>query len=309
MTSDQSSDQLPETAQGTPREPDKTRSAARATSAESNQTRRQTPAQTPAPTLTQDTTAPRRCDLPLDDRERAIVSQLSRHNPYHGMSRIATLRALPRNRKWTYFRQALLARVLAVIAAVVVAVMLAVHLLTPVASPRLYVAVIDGALDTQDGTSLQTATARALNLPEGRDGGVRIDTYFNLDTDGLDKLQTMLSSGDIDVIIANSKDFKQLAGYGYCVPLGSALDGTQQHQLAASYVSLNGFSDAHDDDMDYNGSGKGSKQPFGLKLSGFANWTTWQSASADALVGFAQDSRNKTTAQQFIDYLRDAKDV
>lgn len=285
MTSDQSLDQLPETAQGTPREPDKTRSAARATSAESNQTRRQTPAQTPAPTLTQDTTAPRRSDLPLDDRERAIVSQLSRHNPYHGMSRIATLHALPGDRKWAYFRQELLARVVAIIAGIIVAALLIVHFVTPTPAPKLYVAVINGALDTQDGTSLQTATAQALNLPEGRAGGLRIDTYFNLGTDGLDKLQTMLSSGDIDIIIAKPKDFNQLAGYGYCTPLDHALDATQQHQLAASYVSVNGFNDGHDDDMDYNGSGKGAAQPYGLSMADFPDWKSWHSASGKAIIG------------------------
>ena len=145
---------------------------------------------------------------------------------------------------------------------------------------------------------------QALNLPEGRAGGVRIDTYFNLGTDGLDKLQTMLSSGDIDIIIAKPKDFNQLAGYGYCTPLDHALDATQQHQLAASYVSVNGFNDGHDDDMDYNGSGKGAAQPYGLSMADFPNWKSWHSASGKAIIGFAQDSRNTPTAREFLDYLR-----
>lgn len=245
--------------------------------------------------------------LPLDDREREAVSQLSQHNPYQRMSRIAILRSLPSDKQWEYFRQNLLAPIAAIVAGVLIAVLLLIHLLTPTPTPKLYVAVLNGALGSQDGSALQAATAKALNLPDGRAGGVSIDTYFNLDADGLTKLQTMLRAGDIDVIIAKPKDFQRVAGYGYCKPLNRVLSKTRQRQLAAAYVSANGFDDGHDDDMEYNGSGKGARQPFGLSMTDFRNWQSQHSATRDAVIAFAQDSRNTNIAVKFIDYLRGAK--
>ncbi|MFR0589653.1 hypothetical protein ACLUWG_06520 [Bifidobacterium apri] len=245
--------------------------------------------------------------LPLDDREREAVRQLSQHNPYQRMSRIAILRSLPSDKQWEYFRQNLLAPIAAIIAGVLIAILLIIHLLTPTPTPKLYVAVLNGALGSQDGSALQAATAKALNLPDGRAGGVSIDTYFNLDADGLTKLQTMLRAGDIDVIIAKPKDFQRVAGYGYCKPLNRVLSKTRQRQLAAAYVSANGFDDGHDDDMEYNGSGKGASQPFGLSMTDFRNWQSQHGATRDAVIAFAQDSRNTDTAVKFIDYLRGAK--
>lgn len=245
--------------------------------------------------------------LPLDDREREAVRQLSQRNPYHNMSRIAILHSLPSDKQWEYFRQNLLAPIAAIVVGVLIAVLLLIHLLAPTPSPKLYVAVLNGALGSQDSSALQAATAKTLNLPDGRAGGVSIDTYFNLDADGLTKLQTMLRAGDIDVIIAKPKDFQRIAGYGYCKPLNRVLNKTRQRQLAAAYVSANGFDDGHDDDMEYNGSGKGARQPFGLSMTDFRNWQSQHGATRDAVIAFAQDSHNTTTAVKFIDYLRGAK--
>lgn len=264
-----------------------------------------TTAQEPQPDLAQ--TGELRSPLPLDDREREAVRELSQRNPYQGMSRIATLRSLPRDKQWEYFRQNLLARIAIVVTGVIIAALLIIHLVTPTPEPKLYVAVINGALESQDGPALQAATAKALNLPNGHAGGVSIDTYFDLSADGLDKLQTMLSSGSIDVIIAKPKDFQRIAGYGYCKPLNRVLDKTRQRQLAAAYVSANGFDDGHDDDMEYNGSGKGARRPFGLSMTDFRNWRSWRSAKRDAVIGLAQDSHNTDTAITFIDYLRGSK--
>jgi hypothetical protein len=167
------------------------------------------------------------------------------------------------------------------------------------------VAVINGALGTQDATTLQAHAAKALNLPEGRAGGVTVDANFSLDETGLTKLQTMLSADEIDVIIANHKDFRTLAGYGYMRPLDTALTSEQHRTLGNVSVSFKGFDDSDGTSMDYDGSGKGQAHPYGLKLTHATQWSTLRSSCSTALAGFAQDSRNEANAQRFVSFIAD----
>lgn len=240
----------------------------------------------------------------ISEWQADAINTLSRSIEYHGKSRIATLRTLPYERKWPYFRDQLLARTVAIIASVIVGIYLAVQILTPTAAPQLTVAIIQGALDEQDGTSLQAQVASALGLPQGREGGVTITTGFNLnDNNSLTKLQTMLSADEVDVIIASEGDFERLAGFGYFTALNSALTETQQIRLRDSFASFNGYDDSQETNIDYDGTSKGHSKPYGLKLVNAARWTALQSADANVLAGLVLESKNTARAQQFIDYL------
>ena len=223
-------------------------------------------------------------------------------------SRIAILRALPAGQRWGYFRDQLLARALAGIAIIATVIFLAVHMFMPTPAPALYVAVIDGAIDTTEAAALQSKAAQAMKLPEGRESGIVVDAYFDLSKDGLSKLQTMLGNGEIDVIIADHDDFATLAGYGYMTDLDHTLTGEQRTALAADIATFSGFDDRDTDDPDYNGSGRGASEPFGAKIDGLAQWTSLAgpttNPNAGTYVGLAQESGNLTTAQRFIDYLR-----
>lgn len=240
----------------------------------------------------------------ISEWQADAINTLSRSIEYHGKSRIATLRTLPYGRKWPYFRDQLLARTVAIIASVIVGIYLAVQILTPTAAPQLTVAIIQGALDEQDGTSLQAQVASVLGLPQGREGGVTITTGFNLnDNNSLTKLQTMLSADEVDVIIASEGDFERLAGFGYFTALNSALTETQQIRLRDSFASFNGYDDSQETNIDYDGTSKGHSKPYGLKLANAARWTAMQSADANVLAGLVLESKNTAHAQQFIDYL------
>lgn len=246
---------------------------------------------------------PQRGGGTIDDRQAQAIRTLADISEYRGKSRLATLLALPRDQKWGYFRDQLLARVAAAIAAIIVVTYLAVQILTPTPAPQLYVAVINSALSEQDAATLQTSVSEALNLPEGREGGVAIDANFNLKESGLTKLQTMLSNDEIDAIIAAPDDFETLAGYGYMRSLSRSLTERQRKALSGAFADFRGFNDADDTDIDYDGSGKGGSKPYGLKLADAPAWTALRSADDTALIGLAQDSHNTGNAQRLVTFL------
>lgn len=229
-----------------------------------------------------------------------------------GRSRLAILCALPAGQRWSYFRDQLMVRTLTALAGLAAVIFLAVQFALPSPKPALYVAVINGTIDTATASALQTGAATALNLPEGRESGVLVDDYFDLDKDGLAKLQTMLGNGEIDVIIADRDDFATLAGYGYMTDLDGTLTANQHTALAGSITEFAGFDDRDTDDPEYNGSGRGAAEPFGVNLTGFDQWrhTTGASTETDTAdagptyIGLAQESANRANAQRFIDYLR-----
>ena len=108
----------------------------------------------------------------IDSRQAEAIDTLSSANEYQGQSRIQTLRKLPWNRKWKYFRDQLLARTVVIAAIVCVVVYIAVQILAPAPGPKLYVAVFDDAVGQQGAASLQSQVAKRMDLPEGRKGGV-----------------------------------------------------------------------------------------------------------------------------------------
>ncbi|NEG89934.1 hypothetical protein [Bifidobacterium aerophilum] len=242
----------------------------------------------------------------ISDEQADAIDALSGDIAYRGKSRLAILAALPPERKWPYFRDELLARTAAIVAAVAIVIYLAVQILTPQAAPQLTVAVMQGALGDQDAAALQTNVAQALKLPEGRKGGVRVDTGYDLnDSASLSKLQTLLSAHEIDMIIASPSDFEQLAGFGYFRPLTKALDDPLRTELKDAFTTFAGYDDSKDTDIDYDGSGKGASAPYGLALADAPRWSALGSADKDALAGFVLDSPNGDNAQRFIAYLTD----
>lgn len=236
-------------------------------------------------------------------RMAQAVSSLAQPDEFKGQSRIRILRRLPWSRKWPYFRDQLLLRTGVAVTAIVVVVLLVVHFLSPSAPPRLYVAVFGGVLQTQDSETMQQQVSTALKLPKGRNGGVMIDASFGQDGNGLSKLQTMLSNHEIDVVIASPKVFSVLAGYGYMVNLDKELTASQKSSYSHDFVSFRGYSDAHYDDINYNGSGKGAAEPYGLRLRNWGMWSSFTTASPTAVAGLAQNSRNGVQAKQFLAFL------
>ena len=236
-------------------------------------------------------------DEKLTDEQRQAVNVLSEAPEHAGESKLAVFRSLPARAKVMYFREHFLVPLLAAVIIIALLSFMVVKAVTPSTRPKLYAAVVDSAITTTEAQRLQQEFASEL----GQD--VNIDSYFDTTRDGLDKLQTMLSSEQIDVIIAPKTMFKQLAGYGYFSDLGTSLNAKQRSGLTGDLVQLRGYDDADDDDPDVSGSGKGVSKPYGLSLANAKTWNKLDSADSKALIGIAANTKNASTAKQVIDWL------
>ncbi|NMM96823.1 hypothetical protein G1C98_1559 [Bifidobacterium sp. DSM 109960] len=235
--------------------------------------------------------------MKLTDEQRQAVDALSVAPEHAGESKLTVFRSLPARAKLTYFREHFLVPLLAAIIVIALATFMIVKAATPATRPKLYAAVIDSAITTTEAQQLQKDFSAKLGQ------SVNIDSYFDTSKDGLDKLQTMLSSKQIDVIIAPQSKFKQLAGYGYFRNLATSLNTTQRNSLKNDLVRLNGYDDADDDDPDVSGSGKGAAKPYGLSLAQAKTWNSFDGADSKALIGIAANTQNAGTAREFIDWL------
>ncbi len=236
-------------------------------------------------------------NMRLTKEQQDAINTLASAPAYAGQSKLAVFRQLPWNRKLEYFREHFLVPLAAAAIVVSLVSFLAVRYPSPESRPALYAAVMDDALTTSDANDLQNTLEEKL----GED--VIIDDYFDMDKDGLTKLQTMLSSKQIDVIIAPEETFEQLAGYGYLANLESTVSKSDNSRLGDAIVQLKGFSDADDDGVDSSGSGKGASKSYGLRLSDAAGWTGIADSDHSALIGIAAGTENTRTAQQFINWL------
>ena len=140
--------------------------------------------------------------MKLTDEQRHAVDALSVAPEHAGESKLTVFRSLPARAKLTYFREHFLVPLLAAVIIIGLATFMIVKAATPATRPKLYAAVIDDALTTTEAQQLQKDFSAKLGQ------SVNIDSYFDTSKDGLDKLQTMLSSKQIDVIIAPQSKFK-----------------------------------------------------------------------------------------------------
>ena len=83
------------------------------------------------------------------------------------------------------------------------------RLVSPVPRPALYAAAVSGSTPMGEADKLKDDYAKKL----GKD--VIIDDYFDMNKDGLSKLQTMIGNEQIDVVIAPHDVFAKLASFGY----------------------------------------------------------------------------------------------
>lgn len=235
--------------------------------------------------------------MKLTDEQREAVETLSSAPEHAHKTKLAVFNQLSLKAKPAYFREHFLVPFVAALVGFALVAFLVVRFVTPDSRPKLYAAVLDGAIGTSEAQTMQQRFADKL----GQD--VTIDSYFDTGKDGLSKLQTMLSAKQIDVIIAPRAMFQQLAGYGYLADLQSSLNETQRAELASSMVAFNGFSNAHDDDPSVSGAAKGASKPYGLTLCTAKRWNAFASDDSDALIGVAANTQQSSTAREFIDWL------
>lgn len=148
----------------------------------------------------------------------------------------------------------------------------------------------------QQNNDLQNSSQQT-NKHHSSSQQVSVDTGFGTDGSELNKLQIMLSNGDIDLIIAPKHQFEQLAAYGYLVDITSIFDKATQTQLPKP-LQTRGFDDTDNKDAYYDGTGKGALASYGFDTSQSSVWRDWH--MPEAYIGIAQDSSHLSQAKTFI---------
>lgn len=233
----------------------------------------------------------------LTESQRAAVDSLTQAPRYAGKSKLYVFTKLPMGQKGAYFREHFLTPCVAAVIVIALCAFVIVRFVSPRERPALYAAVVDSTLPLGESAKLQEQYTKTL----GQD--VIIDDYFDTKKDGLSKLQTMISSEQIDVVIAPPAVFRELAGYGYFTNLKSTLPADEYGDLHAYAEDFHGFDDsALSDDVDDSGSGKGKAEPYGLRLDDAKRWHEFATDDA-AIIGVVANTKQTGNAQRFIAYL------
>ncbi|ASW23317.1 hypothetical protein [Bifidobacterium pseudolongum] len=175
----------------------------------------------------------------LTDSQREAIDTLTAAPQYAGASKLRIFMQLPAKHKAAYFREHFLVPCIAAVIVIALCTFVIVRIVSPRERPALYAAVVDSSLPLGEAAKLEQSTEHEL----GAD--VIVDDYFDTTKDGISKLQTMISSEQIDVVIAPPTVFKELASYGYFSNLHEALPATEYGQLHAYTQDFRGFDDSH----------------------------------------------------------------
>lgn len=246
---------------------------------------------------------------PNEHRSEAVDALAS--SPVSIGGRVAVLQSLSGKKRWSYFTDHFLILIIAIVTICCLLIWLTMHILNPAAGPKLFVALVDHPIESAETGELNSQAATALHMQADDNSGLVVDDGFDFSRDGLPKLQTMLSAGTVDVIIAPKSTFSRLASYGYMTDLSQILPGNQFGERAL----LPGPGNDSQDDEAEAPMGKGPIKPYGLMCGSIQNqrWRPHQkkvnerhgfakakSTSQDqAIIGLAVNSPHKQDAVRF----------
>ena len=213
-----------------------------------------------------------------------------------GKSRLAILSSLPPEQRLSYFKDQLLTRLAIGVTILLTIIFLIIHIASPAPQYSLRIASVNPLLNQSQADTLAQHTTSTLQLT-GSNQPVNVDTGFGTDGSELNKLQVMLSNGDIDIIIARRQQFEQLATYGYLININTLFKRNTRSKLPQP-LQIRGFDDTDHNDAYYDGTGKGDLEPCGFATDLSPLWNQWH--MPQAYIGIAQDSKHVNQAKAYI---------
>lgn len=227
------------------------------------------------------------------------VAVLATTNKYTKQSKWKTFRELPNDKKWPFFEQHFLLPTVAAIVTAIVVIALTVTYVTRPPDTELSVA----GFDLQDYSS-QLDKLKAEFVAEqkidddrliGMTGEFSINSNDNGFTDDSAKVMTMVTAGDINIMIAGKGTFAQLVDRGLIGSVSSAEGKRVLGELADSGALVDKRGEPTDD----------ATQAYGLALAQSRTWTS-DGLPDDMVLGFANISEQThlTRSKQFIEYLK-----
>ena len=247
--------------------------------------------------------------MPNEHRPEAVDVLAS--SPVRTGGRLAIWRSLSGKKRWSYFIDHFLVSIITIITICCLLIWLTLHIINPATGPRLFVALVDHPIGSEQAGEMNKQAAMALHMKADDNSGLVVDDGFDFSRDGLPKLQTMLSAGTVDVIIAPKSTFTRLTSYGYMTDLSHLFPDKQ----FGEQVLLPGPADDNQDDKAGSSIGRSPIRPYGLMCDSVQNqrWRPHQnkesgkhglakakSASADqAVIGLAVNSPHMQEAVRF----------
>lgn len=229
----------------------------------------------------------------LSQEQKDAIGVLASRNVYAKQSKWKTFRELPPHDKWPFFVQHFLLGVAAVVVALVVAVSLLVTFLTKAPDALLSVQGVGMAKYSTSFDELRDGFMRQNDIKDNRlvliDGSMSIsgDGY----TDDSAKIMTMVTAGQINVMVSNKHDFATLHERGYISKPDQVLTASQLRDLKDALV------DAHGSPV------SDPAKAVGLDLSKSATWVA-RGLPRDAILGFSNVQSGTTYPRRFVTYLR-----
>ena len=205
-----------------------------------------------------------------------------------------------------YFVDYYLAKLIVAVIIVGVGASLLWHFFKPKDETVLYAAVIDESLDAGKLADMTSELEKICHV-NGKHQKVKIDDSFYLKDQALTRLEVSVESKQVDVIIADQKTFKKLAGNGYFESMDKF---AKDHNLSGYenlYVYANGHKDTDSESSEDDGTAKGESLPYGIDLSGAEKYMDMTSYGKHPVFAVAANAPHEKNTVKFLNYLMQEK--
>ena len=192
---------------------------------------------------------------------------------------------MDRKAKAQYFVDYYLGKLIVAVIIIGIGASLLWHFFKPKDETVLYAAVIEESLDATKLADM-TSELEKLCQADGRHQKVKIDDSFYLKDQALARLEVYVESKQVDVIIADQKTFKKLAGDGYF----EDVDKFAKNNDLSGYESLYVYDD-------------GESCPYGIALSGAEKYMDMTSYGKHPVFAVAENAQHKKNIAEFLNYL------
>lgn len=192
---------------------------------------------------------------------------------------------MDRKAKAQYFVDYYLGKLIVAVIIIGIGASLLWHFFKPKDETVLYAAVIDESLDATKLADM-TSELEKICQADGRHQKVKIDDSFYLKDQALARLEVYVESKQVDVIIADQKTFKKLAGDGYF----EDVDKFAKDNDLSGYESLYVYDD-------------GESRPYGIDLSGAEKYMDMTSYGKHPIFAVAANAQHKKNIVEFLNYL------
>lgn len=205
-----------------------------------------------------------------------------------------------------YFVDYYLAKVIVAVIIIGIGASLLWHFFKPKDETVLYAAVIDESLDAGKLADM-TSELEKICQADGKHQKVKIDDSFYLKDQALARLEVYIESKQVDVIIADQKTFKKLAGYGYFENVDKFAKNHNLRGYENLYVYANGQKDADSGSPEEDGTAKGKSLPYGIDLSGAEKYMDMTSYGKHPVFAVAANGQHGKNTVKFLNYLMQKK--